>query len=128
DLGFLWSDPETELSKDQLKIAQNAFGVLKNKDLKKNLKGLALGAGLEAAIFGRMVTSDILSRTDAAIHVAHAFTTHAQNSESDYFAAIDELTLGTGELGGGHINSAELTSGLFYGYVVVDIPLLVSNL
>ena len=31
-------------------------------------------------------------------------------------------------MGSGHIGSTELTSGLFYGYVVVDIPLLVSNL
>jgi CRISPR system Cascade subunit CasC len=31
-------------------------------------------------------------------------------------------------MGAGHINSQELTSGLFYSYVVIDVPLLVSNL
>ena len=31
------------------------------------------------------------------------------------------------ELGSGHINSAELTSGLFYNYAVIDVPQLVSN-
>ena len=31
-------------------------------------------------------------------------------------------------MGAGHINSQELTSGLFYNYVVIDVPLLVSNL
>lgn len=128
DLPFVWSDPNADFSKDQVKFIIDAFALIKGKELKKNLKALQLGAGLEAAIFGRMVTSDILARTDAAIHVAHSFTTHEQNSESDYFAAIDELKLKAGELGGGHINSSELTSGLFYGYVVVDIPLLVSNL
>jgi CRISPR system Cascade subunit CasC len=64
--------------------------------------------------------------------VAHAFTTHEEESESDYFSAVDELRRDepgeSGELGAGHINSQELTSGLFYGYVVVDLPLLVSNL
>ncbi|MCS3705031.1 type I-E CRISPR-associated protein Cas7/Cse4/CasC, partial [Salinibacter ruber] len=69
---------------------------------------------------------------DAAVHVAHAFTTHAQESESDYFSAVDELRRDepeeSGELGAGHINTQELTSGLFYSYVVVDVPLLVSNL
>lgn len=101
-------------------------------DLKKNLKGLKSASGLDAAMFGRMVTSDILARGDAAIHVAHAFTTHEEESESDYFSAVDELRRDepeeSGELGAGHINSSELSSGLFYNYVVVDIPLLISNL
>lgn len=103
-----------------------------SRDVKKNLKGLNLAAGLDAALFGRMATSDILARGDAAIHVAHAFTTHAEESESDYFSAVDELRRDepeeSGEMGAGHINSQELTSGLFYSYVVIDVPLLVSNL
>lgn len=102
-----------------------------DKDLKKNLQALkpgSLGAGLGAALFGRMVTGDILSRTDAAIHVAHAMTVHGQMTESDYFTAIDDLVREDGEQGSGHINASELTSGLFYGYVVVDVNGLVANL
>lgn len=91
-----------------------------------------VGLGLNAAMFGRMATSDILARGDAAVHVAHAFTTHASEVEDDYFTAVDELRRDepeeTGELGAAHINSQELTSGLFYSYVVVDVPLLVSNI
>ena len=98
----------------------------KDKDWKKNLK--ALGAGLDVALFGRMVTGDIFAGTDAAIHVAHAFTVHSELSESDYFSAMDDLLEERGEVGSGHINTQELNSGLFYGYVVVDVPLLVSNL
>lgn len=101
------------------------------KDWGKNLEGLKRAAGLDAALFGRMVTSSKLARADAAIHVAHAFTVHSEHTETDYFAAIDDL-LGTGDdgdqLGSGHIGNAELTSGLFYGYVVVDVAQLVSNL
>src|SRR5690606_12380882 len=84
--------------------------------------------GLDAALFGRMVTSDILARRDAAVHVAHAMTVHAESSESDYFSAVDDLVRADAELGSGHIGSTELTSGLFYGYLVVDVPLLLSNL
>jgi CRISPR system Cascade subunit CasC len=102
------------------------------RNLKKNLKGLELASGLDAAMFGRMATSDVLARGDAAVHVAHAFTTHEQEAESDYFSAVDELRRDdpqeSGEMGAGHINSQELTSGLFYGYVTIDVPLLVSNL
>ena len=101
-----------------------------DKEGKKNLAALRCGCGLGAALFGRMVTSDILARGDAAVHVAHAFTVHAEESESDYFSAVDDLLQGGEgeELGSGHIGTTELTSGLYYGYVVVDVPLLVSNL
>jgi len=100
-----------------------------DKAAQKNLKTMVLGAGLDAALFGRMVTSDMLARGDAALHVAHAFTVHAEATESDYFTAVDDLKPeGEDTQGSAHINSSELTSGLYYGYVVVDVPLLVSNL
>lgn len=104
---------------------------MKDKKLKENLKALmpgSLEAGLGAALFGRMVTGDVLARTDAAIHVAHAATVHAQLAESDYFSAIDDLIRDEGEAESGHINASELTSGLFYGYVVVDVNGLNENL
>lgn len=97
---------------------------------RKNMEALraAMAGGLSSAMFGRMITSDVLARSDAAIHVAHALTVHAEQSEADYFSAIDDLMKEDGELGSGHIGTTELTSGLYYGYVVVDLPLLVSNI
>ncbi len=87
-----------------------------------------LPAGLEGALFGRMVTSDPGANIDAAIHVAHAFTVHAEESESDYFSVVDDLQREDEDAGAAHIGDMELTAGLFYGYVVVDVPGLVSNL
>ena len=84
-------------------------------------------AGLTAALFGRMVTSDPAANIDAPIHVAHAFTTHTAETESDYLTAMDDLKRDGDDGGADTIQEAELTSGLFYGYVVVDIPGLVSN-
>jgi CRISPR system Cascade subunit CasC len=101
---------------------------------KKNLAAMRevagnLAAGLESALFGRMVTSDPEANTDAAIHVAHAFTVHAEESESDYFTVVDDLrNEDPSEAGTAGIFETELTSGLFYGYVVIDVPALVSNL
>ena len=100
----------------------------KNKNQRGNLKALQLGSGIDAAIFGRMVTSDLMARADAAVHVAHSFTVHAEEAEPDYFSALDDLVAAEGELGSGHINTSELTSGLFYAYVVVDLRQLTSNL
>ena len=87
-----------------------------------------LPGGLEGALFGRMVTSDPGANIEAAIHVAHAFTVHAEESESDYFSVVDDLQRDDEDAGAAHIGDMELTAGLFYGYVVVDVPGLVSNL
>ncbi len=87
-----------------------------------------LPGGLEGALFGRMVTSDPGANIDAAIHVAHAFTVHREESESDYFSVVDDLQREDEDAGAAHIGDMELTAGLFYGYVVVDVPGLVSNL
>ncbi len=87
-----------------------------------------LPGGLEGALFGRMVTSDPAANIDAAIHVAHAFTVHQEESESDYFSVVDDLQSDDEDAGAAHIGDMELTAGLFYGYVVVDVPGLISNL
>ena len=87
-----------------------------------------LPGGLIGALFGRMVTSDPAANIDAAVHVAHAFTVHAEESESDYFSVVDDLQPAEEDPGADHIGDVELTAGLFYGYVVVDVPGLVSNL
>ena len=88
----------------------------------------SLPGGLIGAMFGRMVTSDPGANIDAAIHVAHAFTVHREESESDYFSVVDDLQRDDEDAGAAHIGDMELTAGLFYGYVVVDVPGLVSNL
>ena len=80
-------------------------------------EGCSLPGGLVAALFGRMVTSDVEANIDAAVHVAHAFTVHAEESESDYFTVVDDLQRLEDDAGVDHIGEAELTSGLFYGYV-----------
>ncbi|KXX64757.1 type I-E CRISPR-associated protein Cas7/Cse4/CasC [Marichromatium gracile] len=98
------------------------------KDEKKNIEAIKHGSGLESALFGRMVTSDVLASRDAAIYVAHAFTVHEAQVENDYFTVVDDLNVESGELGSAGIFDTELASGLYYGYVVVDVPQLVENL
>ena len=87
-----------------------------------------LPGGLVGALFGRMVTSDPGANIEAAVHVAHAFTVHPEESESDYFSVVDDLQADDEDPGAAHIGDMELTAGLFYGYVVVDVRGLVSNL
>lgn len=101
------------------------------KGFKDNIKTLrenaALPGGLTAALFGRMVTSDPAANIEAPIHVAHAFTVHEEEAEGDYFTAVDDLKKDEDDSGADTIQETELTSGLFYGYVVVDLPGLIRN-
>jgi CRISPR system Cascade subunit CasC len=87
-----------------------------------------LPASLDTALFGRMVTSDLFSRVDAAVSVAHAFTTHAEAAETDYFTAVDTLKTAEDDAGAGLINDTELTTGVFYTYAVLDMEQLRGNL
>lgn len=82
-----------------------------------------LPAGFESALFGRFVTSDILSRVDAPVHVAHPLTVHAHLAETDFYSTLDDLVRQAS-----YTDTMDLNAGLFYGYVVVHIPLLVANL
>lgn len=113
-------DPEQALT-ERLKGDQKNF-----KALLRQAGYGDLFAGVEGALFGRFVTSDILSRSDAAVHVAHAFSVHPQDNEVDYFTVVDDLNQPE-ETGAAHAGDMDLGAGLFYGYVVVDLPLLVSN-
>ena len=96
-------------------------------NLKALSEGAKLPAGLTGALFGRMVTSDPKANIEAPVHVAHAFTVHAEEAESDYFIAADDLAREE-DTGADTIQETELTSGLFYGYVVVDLQGLSRNL
>ena len=102
------------------------------KEARANMKALRdscrLPGGIAAALFGRMVTSDVEANIEAPVHVAHAFTVHGEESESDYFTVVDDLQRAEDDPGADHIGETELTSGLFYGYVVVDRGMLLENL
>lgn len=121
--------PEIEYIKKRIREIVKGHG---DKDIdkevekyKKELVDIPCGAGLSAALFGRFMSGDPAARVTAAVHVAHAFTVHEEESETDYFTAVDDLAETPGA---GHINVTELDSGVYYGYVVIDVPQLVSNI
>lgn len=137
---LLFGEPELRwLSEEVARLAGEAgddpdrafeLGKAWQAEFKKNIETLRAGAqlpgGLAAALFGRMVTSDTDANITAPVHVAHAFTVHEEEAESDYFTAVDDLS--GDEPGADTIQETELTSGLFYGYAVVDLPGLMDNL
>jgi CRISPR system Cascade subunit CasC len=64
---------------------------------------------------------------EAAVHVAHSFTTHRSSPEDDYFSANDDLS-GPDESGASHIDTQFFGSGVFYTYVTINNDQLVKNL
>lgn len=87
-------------------------------------EGQLMPAGIIGAMFGRMMASDPGANIDAPVHVAHAFTTHGEEKEIDYFTAMEEMS---GTPGAAHIGDVEINSGIYYVYVCVDVPELVAN-
>ena len=93
--------------KTDLRNARKAAIALFGSDQPGNFeafrKNTEFPGGLEGALFGRMVTSDPGANIDAAIHVAHAFTVHQEESESDYFSVVDDLQREDEDPGAAHI-------------------------
>jgi CRISPR system Cascade subunit CasC len=81
-------------------------------------------AGLDGAMFGRMTTGVALSRVDSAVHVGHALTVHGIQSAIDFWSAQDEFQ----PIQAAHIHTRELTTGVYYMPVVINLDQLRTNL
>jgi CRISPR system Cascade subunit CasC len=118
--------------KDFRKLFVNARGLGKlspaAQKAVESMRATISNAGIDGALFGRFATGIAVNNVDSAVHVAHLVTVHPLVSFPDFFSVQDLLKTGQGEdRGGSHIDTAELTSGLFYGYVVIDIGQLDTN-
>lgn len=99
----------------------------KDKDLKKALLRRADGA-VDIAMFGRMLADSPEYNRDAAVQVAHAFTTHRAQVQDDWFTAVDDLKTREEDSGAGHLGEHGFGSGVYYLYACVNEDLLVENL
>lgn len=103
-----------------------AFGKKIEKRLEANREALlnAIGSAKDVALSGRMATSGLMTSVDGSLAVAHALTTHAVDADIDWFTAVDDLQ----ELGSGHLDTQEFSSGVFYRYASLNIGQLQENL
>jgi CRISPR system Cascade subunit CasC len=90
------------------------------------LRAMVQHAGLDGALFGRMATGVAVGRVDACVHVAHSLTVHRIANVADFFSTQDEFK--ETEAGGSYIGTSEIASSLFYGYAVIDLRQLKTNL
>jgi CRISPR system Cascade subunit CasC len=113
---------------DEKKIAPEEADE-KEKSLEEavtNIRAIKAHVGLDGALFGRMATGSVISRVESCVHVAHAITVHAIQATADYFSVQDSLTH-EDDPGASHTNHVEITSGLFYGYAVIDLRQITKN-
>jgi CRISPR system Cascade subunit CasC len=91
---------------------------------------------LTIAAFGRMFANRADLQIEAAVQVAHAFTTHTQQNDLDYFTAVDDLQKFYDEpdaegkvkgAGAGHLDINEYHSGVFYRYFNINRDDLTAN-
>ena len=88
------------------------------------IEATRLAAGIDAAVFGRLITADQSANIRSALHVSHPFGVSAIETEVDYFQVMDDLASGAAAYAG----ETELTTGIYYGYICIDMPALVSNI
>lgn len=84
--------------------------------------------GVAVSLFGRMVADDKTLNVDAAVQVAHALSTHAVDTEADYYTAVDDFSEESDESGAGMIGTIEFNSATLYRYANVNVNGLVDNL
>jgi CRISPR system Cascade subunit CasC len=81
----------------------------------------------EIAMFGRMIAEGDNWGMEAAAQVAHTISTHAVDTEFDFFTALDDLAP-KGDHASAHMDTSQFSSACHYRYAALSLPLLRSNL
>lgn len=105
-----------------------AEAALKGLDDKKELQNILKdNPSIDIALFGRMVADDPSLNEDASSQVAHSISTHAVQTEFDFFTAVDDLAP-EDNAGAGMLGTIEFNSSTLYRYANVAIHEFYSQL
>lgn len=114
------------MSRDQAKALAKLV-VEDEKDAKNYKAAIQAAPSVDMVLFGRMVASDASLNYDAAAQVAHAISTHAVQTEYDYFTAVDDLSP-EDNAGAGHLGTVEFNSSTLYRYATVNAMELAAHM
>lgn len=114
---------------------QAGDGGKKGKKDGDNLAGLFLNAldggdAVDIALFGRMIATHPEKNKDAAVQMAHAFSTNAIANEFDFYSAVDDLQQQADDegAGAGMLGTVLYNSSCYYRYANLDLGQLAVNL
>ncbi|RDC68025.1 type I-E CRISPR-associated protein Cas7/Cse4/CasC [Rhodovulum sp. 12E13] len=125
-LAFISPD-EWALARDLAEKAVAGEKLPTDKDLKKRVLRRADGA-VDIAMFGRMLADAPDYNREAAVQVAHAFTTHQAIAQDDWYSAMDELKTREEDAGAGFLGEHGFGAGVYYLYACVSVDMLIENL
>ncbi|WP_329167875.1 type I-E CRISPR-associated protein Cas7/Cse4/CasC [Streptomyces sp. NBC_01685] len=97
--------------------------VLPAKDLAAHLTSRTASINL----FGRMLAELPAGHVEAAVQMAPAFSVHRSDPQPDFFTAVEDLPQ-DGDSGSAHLQTAFLTTSLFYRFATINITDLHHNL
>ncbi|NLJ95218.1 MAG: type I-E CRISPR-associated protein Cas7/Cse4/CasC [Clostridiaceae bacterium] len=104
-----------------LQAEKLAEAALKGIEEKKELQAiLRSNPSIDIALFGRMVADDPSLNEDASAQVAHSISTHAVQTEFDFFTAVDDLQP-EDNAGAGMLGTVEYNSSTLYRYANVAV-------
>ena len=107
------------------KLAQAAIDNITDK---KELQEIVTSSpAIDIALFGRMVADDPSLNEDASSQVAHAISTHAVQTEFDFYTAVDDLAP-EDNAGAGMLGTIEFNSSTLYRYANVAVHDLMKQL
>src|SRR5574337_729077 len=107
------------------KLAQAAIESVKDKKVLQEI--LVDNPAVDIALFGRMVAEDASLNEDASAQVAHAISTHAVQTEFDFFTATDDLAA-EDNAGAGMLGTIEYNASTLYRYANVAAHELIKQL
>lgn len=81
---------------------------------------LKTDTSIDIALFGRMLADDPSLNEDASSQVAHAISTHAIESEFDFYTAVDDLAP-EDNAGAWHLDTLEYDSSTLYRYANIAL-------
>ncbi|OYO17770.1 type I-E CRISPR-associated protein Cas7/Cse4/CasC [Enemella evansiae] len=89
--------------------------------------------GIDVGLFGRMVASAPDLNVDAAVQVAHAISTHAVDTQADFYTAVDDHKRSVSDqededAGAGMMGDIEFNSSTLYRYASLSLESLETNI
>ncbi len=108
-----------------LHLAEAALAGEKDKKVLKQI--LKENPAIDIALFGRMLADDPNLNEDASAQVAHAVSTHAVQTEFDFYTGVDDLAP-EGNAGAGMLGTVEFNAATYYRYANVAVHELLSQI
>lgn len=106
-------------------LAQAAIDEVSEKaDLQKILSD---NPAIDIALFGRMLADDPTLSEDASSQVSHAISTHAVQTEFDYYTGVDDFS-SANNAGAGMLGTIEYNSSTLYRYANVAVHEFVNQI